>query len=279
LNIITKLLKDVKNVVKDDPVLNKKVIKATKAYTKNSSARTELLNLVKNFNFQGLKSLVESLKVAALRQDEHLASWAKSSNSLAWNLGPKMTAVESSQAEIRSDISSLNQYTSEIKSMMMEIFQAFKGQSSAPSSSVSRTTLAITKGPANVGGRMSHRPTLKNLILTLRGSMLLWRMMLKNLSQTKSIKNQQEQFQCQLEGKAIVTDVQPEVQTKLVHTSNVVREDPDEPIKVPYMIIGKMHYLTNDEINAYLEKEDKIKNAAEEAKMFKMTKTEVIKVV
>ncbi|GKF84509.1 hypothetical protein Tco_0249407, partial [Tanacetum coccineum] len=46
-----------------------------------------------------------------------------------------------------------------------------------------------------------------------------------------------------------------------------------------YMINGKMHYLTNDEINAYFEKEDKIKKTAEEAKMFEMTKTEVIKVV
>ncbi|GKF43370.1 hypothetical protein Tco_0129922, partial [Tanacetum coccineum] len=45
------------------------------------------------------------------------------------------------------------------------------------------------------------------------------------------------------------------------------------------MINGKMHYLTNDEINAILDKEDKIKKAAEEAKMFEKTKTEVIKVV
>nr|GEX21712.1 retrovirus-related Pol polyprotein from transposon TNT 1-94 [Tanacetum cinerariifolium] len=108
LNVITELLKDIKNVVKDDHVLNKKVIEATKAYTKNSSALTELLNLVKNFDFQGLKSLVESLKATALRQDEHLASWAKSLNFLAWNVGPRMTAVESSQAEIRSGISTLN---------------------------------------------------------------------------------------------------------------------------------------------------------------------------
>ncbi|GJY71369.1 hypothetical protein Tco_0475072 [Tanacetum coccineum] len=45
------------------------------------------------------------------------------------------------------------------------------------------------------------------------------------------------------------------------------------------MINGKMNYLTNDEINAHLEKEDKIKKAAKEAKIFEMTKTEVIKVV
>ncbi|GKA69606.1 hypothetical protein Tco_0775670 [Tanacetum coccineum] len=45
------------------------------------------------------------------------------------------------------------------------------------------------------------------------------------------------------------------------------------------MINEKMNYLTNDEINAHLEKEDKIKKAAKEAKIFEMTKTKVIKVV
>ncbi|GKD47988.1 hypothetical protein Tco_1276964 [Tanacetum coccineum] len=39
------------------------------------------------------------------------------------------------------------------------------------------------------------------------------------------------------------------------------------------MINGKMHYFTNDEINAYMEKDDQIKKADEESKMFEMTKT------
>ncbi|GKF06350.1 hypothetical protein Tco_0037018, partial [Tanacetum coccineum] len=74
LNGVTETLKVVQDAVKDDVTLNKKVIEATKAYTKNSSALTELLSLVKDFDFQGLKSLVESLQAAALRQDEYLAS-------------------------------------------------------------------------------------------------------------------------------------------------------------------------------------------------------------
>nr|GEX18942.1 hypothetical protein [Tanacetum cinerariifolium] len=88
---------------KDDPALTKKVIEDTKAYTKNSSTLTELLSLVKNFDFQGLKSSVESLQAAALRQDEHLASWAKSSNSLAWNLGPRMTTLTEEQIQAHID--------------------------------------------------------------------------------------------------------------------------------------------------------------------------------
>nr|GEU46186.1 hypothetical protein [Tanacetum cinerariifolium] len=71
---------------------------------------------------------------------------------MAWNLGPRMIAVKSSQAEIRSEISSLKSDTSKIKSMMTKIYHAFKGQSLTPSSSMPQTTVAITKGPTNVGG-------------------------------------------------------------------------------------------------------------------------------
>ncbi|GKC60853.1 hypothetical protein Tco_1088451, partial [Tanacetum coccineum] len=98
-------LKEVQNAVKEDPVLNKKVLEATKAYTKNSTNLTKLLTL-----------------------DQHLASWDKSSTSMAWNLRLRMTAITSSQAAIRSEISSLRQDTSDIKSMMTKIYNSFNGQ-------------------------------------------------------------------------------------------------------------------------------------------------------
>nr|GEW82194.1 retrovirus-related Pol polyprotein from transposon TNT 1-94 [Tanacetum cinerariifolium] len=94
-------LKDIQNAVKEDPILNKKVLEATKAYIKNSTYLTELLTLIKNFNFQGLNSSVKSLQAIALTQEEYLASWAKSSTSLAWNLGPRMTAVENKEEMIK----------------------------------------------------------------------------------------------------------------------------------------------------------------------------------
>nr|GFA65418.1 hypothetical protein [Tanacetum cinerariifolium] len=81
-----------------------------------------------------------------------LARWAKSSTSVAWSLGLRMKNIELTQAGIESDIASPKQETSEIKSMMTEILDAFKGQSSSASSkSVSTTTLAITEGPSTVG--------------------------------------------------------------------------------------------------------------------------------
>nr|GEX47618.1 hypothetical protein [Tanacetum cinerariifolium] len=83
----------------------------------------------------------------------------------------------------------------------------------------------------------------------------------------------------QRKGKDIFIEEQPKVQTKLIKASMVVREDPDEPIRVPYMINGKLYNFTNDEINANLEKEDQIKRDAEVAKSLQMTKTKVIKIV
>ncbi|GJR56559.1 retrotransposon protein, putative, ty1-copia subclass [Tanacetum coccineum] len=68
---------------KVDPTLNKKVLEAIEAYTQNSTNLTELLTLVKTFDFSGLKSLVESLKAIVDAQNDHLATWAKSSSNQA----------------------------------------------------------------------------------------------------------------------------------------------------------------------------------------------------
>ncbi|GJS24580.1 hypothetical protein Tco_0453212 [Tanacetum coccineum] len=93
--------------LKEDPALNKKVLEAAKAYTKNSTNLTNLFTL---------------------------------------SVGPRMTRIENTHAHIQFDIASLKQDTFEIKNIMIEIFCAFKGHSfSTPSSSVPTTTLAITE--------------------------------------------------------------------------------------------------------------------------------------
>ncbi|GJS01911.1 hypothetical protein Tco_0318419 [Tanacetum coccineum] len=61
--------------------------------------------------------------------------------------------------------------------------------------------------------------------------------------------------------------------------SKEVRPDPDAPIFVPYEINGKNFHHTEEKIQAHMDKEEQIKKAAKEAKMFEITKTEVIKVV
>ncbi|GKA11617.1 hypothetical protein Tco_0691163 [Tanacetum coccineum] len=98
----------------------------------------------------------------------------------------------------------------------------------------------------------------------------------KNLSGLQ--RSQPEPSVPQREGKGIATDDQPE-QTKLVKASSIVCPNPDTLILLPYMINGKLFYLTEEQIQAYLDKDDQIKKAEEEAKRLAMTNTEVIKIV
>ncbi|GKF92472.1 hypothetical protein Tco_0279191, partial [Tanacetum coccineum] len=79
--------------------------------------------------------------------------------------------------------------------------------------------------------------------------------------------------------KAIVTDDTKEPARKLVPVSRKVCQDTDALILIPYEINGRMYQLTEEQILAYLNKEEKIKKAVKEAKLLEMTKSELIKVV
>ncbi|GKC59337.1 hypothetical protein Tco_1086935 [Tanacetum coccineum] len=80
-------------------------------------------------------------------------------------------------------------------------------------------------------------------------------------------------------GKWSATESDEDTLKRLVPASTIVRLDPDEEVKVPLMINGKMYYLTDKEMQAYLDKEEKIKKAAEEERLLAISKPEVIKVV
>nr|GEW09581.1 retrovirus-related Pol polyprotein from transposon TNT 1-94 [Tanacetum cinerariifolium] len=124
LNVIIQLLKEINNAIKDDPATNKKLDKAIKTFAKISTNTTK----------------------------EVSAAWTKSYTNMAWNLGSRITAIEISQTALKCEVSYLRQENSEIKSIMIDIYHAFKGQpSSAPSSSVT-STAALTNIPSNVKG-------------------------------------------------------------------------------------------------------------------------------
>ncbi|GJY85608.1 hypothetical protein Tco_0499634 [Tanacetum coccineum] len=101
LNVITQLLKDISNAIKDDPATNQKLNEATETFTRISSNVTE--------------------------QEEPSTAWMKSSTNMAWNLGSRMSGVELSQTALKREISSLRKDTFEIKSMMTEMYVAFQG--------------------------------------------------------------------------------------------------------------------------------------------------------
>ncbi|GJS35288.1 hypothetical protein Tco_0533670 [Tanacetum coccineum] len=240
---------------------------------KNNIARGDLLNALNGVT-EALKAIQDAVKedhATALTQEEHLASWSKSSTSMAWNLGPRMTAIESSQTKIKSEITFLKKDTSDIKSMMTEIYQSFKVNVEGEN-----VTQADTEEPpSHTEGEhaaMEEEPTNAVLITTVKPTKIQPITIIISISQPEPSVPQRK-------GKVIVTNDQPEDQRKLVPASKEVRPDPDALILMPYEINGKIFQLTNKQIQAHLDKEENIKKAAEEAKLFEMTKTEVIKVV
>nr|GEW30812.1 hypothetical protein [Tanacetum cinerariifolium] len=183
----------------------------------------------------------------------------KSSTNMDWNLGSRMTAIEISQTALKSKVSSLRQDTSEIKSMMTDIYQAFKGQpSSAPSSSVT-LTLTLINIPANVEGENATSTTTEEPPSHTEGE-----------TKVPTMANKR---------KGIATESNEDPSNKLVHVSTIIHLDPDEEVKVPYMINRKMYYLTDREMQAYLDKEEKMKKVVEEAKLLAVSGSEEIKVV
>nr|GEX20151.1 hypothetical protein [Tanacetum cinerariifolium] len=80
-------------------------------------------------------------------------------------------------------------------------------------------------------------------------------------------------------GKRIATESDDDPSKKLVKASSIVRPNPDEPVKVEFIINGRTVYLTEQEILDDWDKEEQIKKAEEEARLNAISKTEVIKVV
>ncbi|GKB25139.1 hypothetical protein Tco_0864540 [Tanacetum coccineum] len=244
LNIITELLKEINNVVKDDPAMNKKISEATGTFTKISTNITEVLSLVKGFDFSDLQSTVKDCQAHALKQDEELAAWAKSSTNMAWNLGSRLLGQSSS----------------------------------APSSSVT-LTLALTYIPKNVEGENEPNTATEDPPSHIKGETDVNKQ--EKFEELKHSTDDNTEFigsstpqpsviQAQpitiinpepiipqREGKGIATDEQAEYQRKLVKASSIVRLDSDTLILVPYTINGKLFHLTAEQIDAYFEKDKK----------------------
>nr|GEX85117.1 retrovirus-related Pol polyprotein from transposon TNT 1-94 [Tanacetum cinerariifolium] len=179
--------------------------------------------------------------------------------------------------------------TLEIKSMMRKIYQAFKGQSFlAPSSSVT-LTLALTNILANVERENvtntateeppSHTEgetedsTMKIPISSIQPTEVPPTQAQPITLITTHLESSQAALRIYKgEGIAIKSDEGP--LKKLVPASTTIRPDPDEEEKVPHTINGKMCYHTNKEIQAYLDKEEKLGKAVKEARLLAISKPE-----
>ncbi|GJS99326.1 hypothetical protein Tco_0820496 [Tanacetum coccineum] len=150
--------------------------------------------------------------------------------------------------------------TLEIKSMMAEIYQAFKGQpSSTPSGSVT-LTLALTHTLTYVEGENATNTATEEPLSHTEGDTgdTIIAIPISSIHPTKS-------------------DEDPS--KILVTASTIIRPDPDKLVRVEFMINRKIVYLAEQEIQEYWDKEEKMKKAAEEAKLLAMYRPEVIKVV
>ncbi|GKB22833.1 hypothetical protein Tco_0862234, partial [Tanacetum coccineum] len=222
LNVIIELLKEIKN---------KKISEATESFTKISTNITEVLSLVKGFNFSDLQSSVNALQAHALKQDEELAAWAKSSTNMAWNLGSRLSGQ------------SLGSVTPK---------------------------LAPTHILANVEGENDTNSATKDPLSHSEGK-------IDTNRQEKSEEPKHSTDTNIKEGKGIATDKQVKDKRKLVKASSIIRPDPDALI--PYTINGEVYYLTVEQLQAHMDKEEQIKKAEEEAGLFAISNPEVIKVV
>ncbi|GJU52641.1 hypothetical protein Tco_1226355 [Tanacetum coccineum] len=201
LNVITELLKDISNAVKDDPAINQKLNEATETFAKISSNVTE--------------------------------------------------------------------DTSKIKSMMTEMYAAFQGHPSlAPSGSVT-PTLALTDIQANVEGENANTTTTEEPPSHTEWETEEPRLEILISSIPSTIDK----------GKGIATESDDYPSKKLVKASSIVRPDPDELVRVEFIINERTVYLTKQEIQDYWDKEEQIKKAEEEARLNAISKPDVIKVV
>ncbi|GKA21361.1 hypothetical protein Tco_0701350, partial [Tanacetum coccineum] len=230
LNIITELLIEIKNAVKDDSVINKKISEATESFTKFS------------INITDLQSFVNTLQAHTLKQDEELAAWAKSSTNMAWNLGSRLSGLERAQNHIQSKISSLKEDTYFIKTMITKMYEVFKGQSA---SSVT-LTLALTHIPEHIEGenatntatkeppshteRETDDPKLAIPISSIQPTKVPLTQAQLIIIITTNLESSQAAPRID-EGKRIANESEKDPLKKPVPASTIVHLDPDEEIK------------------------------------------------
>ncbi|GKA71524.1 hypothetical protein Tco_0777663 [Tanacetum coccineum] len=171
--------------------------------------------------YKGLDVITQLLKDinTAMKDDpatnqklnEATETFARISSNITENLGSWMSEVELSQTALKREISSLKKDTSKIKSMMTEML-------CQPFKGENANTTATEEPPSHTKGE-TEEPILH----------------------TPKIDK----------GKWIATESDDDPSKKQVKPSFIVRPDPDEPVRVEFMISGKIVYLTEQEIQDY----------------------------
>ncbi|GJT79334.1 hypothetical protein Tco_1053676 [Tanacetum coccineum] len=229
LNVITQLLKEISNAVKDDPATNQKINEATKTFTRISSNVTEVLFLVKGFDFSALLSTVKSIQ-------DHADVWSHPSSAPSGSVTPTLALTD-----IQVNVEGENANTTATE----EPPSHTKGETEEP-----RLAILISSIPSTVIPPTQAQPITSIIIHP------------KSSQATPKIDK----------GKGIATESDDDPSKKLVKASSIVRPDPDEPVRVEFIINGRTVYLTEQEIQDYWDKEEQIKKAEEEARLLAIKK-------
>nr|GEV19547.1 retrovirus-related Pol polyprotein from transposon TNT 1-94 [Tanacetum cinerariifolium] len=118
---LVKYLRKVSHIDQTDKLVEASMSSLEKSSTtindlyKGLEVVTQLLKDITN------SSTVKIIQDHAFKQEEASAAWMKSSTNMACNLGSRILGLERAQTHIKSSISSLQEDTSSIKSMMTEI--------------------------------------------------------------------------------------------------------------------------------------------------------------
>ncbi|GJR39798.1 hypothetical protein Tco_1215482 [Tanacetum coccineum] len=233
------LLKEINNAVKDDPAMNKKISEATESFSMISTNITEL------------------------------AAWAKSSTNMSWNLGSRISGLERAQNHIQSSIVTPTLSLTHIPANVEGKNATNTATEDPPSHTEGETDANKQEKPEEPKhsidayikfiGSSTHQPPITQATpITIINP---------------------EPVVPQIEGKGMAFDEQANDQRTLVKASSIICPDPDEPVKVEFMINGKMVYLTKQEIQDYWDKEEQIKKVEKKARLLAISKPEVIKVV
>ncbi|GKB55437.1 hypothetical protein Tco_0906190 [Tanacetum coccineum] len=268
-NECTNLLKSLNKVsetLKDDSTL-KAPCRPWKKPTPLHLA-TSPVSLRKNSNFPEFMTQLNAFQTSI----NSLSSYLRDFN--LQSIQTRITNLENTQVIMQSDITSIKTDTSAMKEMMTEMFNAFKGfSSSTPSGSTSILTVTSLEATATVGERRILKDKSlfgKNLPFTLRGSHNKWPLRKKNMSPSYITPKDNK-------GKDIARDTD-DSPCKLVKATREVCLDPNALLLINYEINRVMYQLTNEEIQAYLEKQEQMEKVAKEARLIELSKPALIKV-
>ncbi|GJV47889.1 hypothetical protein Tco_1438101, partial [Tanacetum coccineum] len=195
---------------KDDPATNQKLNKATKTFARISSNVTEVLSLVKGFDFSALLSTVKSIQAHAVKQEEASAAWMKTSTNMAWNLGSRILS--------RSLLfSSLRQCHLALTDIQANIERE------------NANTTATEEPPSHTEGE-TEEPRLAIPVSSIP-STIIPQTQAQPITSITIYPESSQAIPKIDKGKGITTESGDDPSKKLVKASSIVCPDPDEPVR------------------------------------------------